>query len=104
MNFFPLQPTPYLLNGVASNSLKKYEEAKNSLETGVAYVVNDAPLKGEFYSQLGETQFGLGDKNAGMKRYEEAMATDTRSALIPNNLAYRLATEKSTWTMPVKWP
>ncbi len=94
LELFPLQPTPYLLFGVAANQLEKFEEAKEALSNGVAYVINDAPLKGEFTSQIGESEFGLGNTKEAIQQYKKAMKTDPGSSLIPNNLAYRLAKEK----------
>jgi Flp pilus assembly protein TadD len=94
LSYFPSIPTPYLLNGVAANQLKKYTEAKNSLESGQAYLVNDYKLQAEFYAQLAEAEFGLNNKATGVANFEKAMELDTKSALIPNNFAYRLASEK----------
>lgn len=93
LEYFPSQSVPYLLKGVAANRLERFEEGQTALETGMVYVVSDAPLKAEFQSQIAESLFGLKAFDEAQKTYEKAMKTDPNSALIPNNYAYRLASE-----------
>lgn len=94
MLLYPSIAVVYLLNGVSANQLKKYNVAVDVLSVGVELVVNDNPVKAEFYGQLGDSYFGLKDYDLGKKKYQKAMSTDPQSALITNNFAYRLAKEK----------
>lgn len=94
MSLYPSIAIVYLLNGVSANQLKKYNVAVDVLSMGVELVVNDNPVKAEFYGQLGDSYFGLKDYEAGKKKYQKAMSTDPQSALITNNFAYRLAKSK----------
>ena len=94
LELFPSIASIYLLNGVAANQLKKYEEASSILETGKDLVVNDKSLQSEFFSQLGEAYFGLKRNIEGKTNYELALTMDPSSTLNMNNFAYRLALAK----------
>lgn len=52
LDLFPSQPLLYLLNGVANNSLNRPNNAVNSLEMGVDYIIEDAKMEKDFYLQL----------------------------------------------------
>lgn len=58
---FPSQPQFYLYAGLGYNQLKQYKKAKELLEMGLDYVVENATLEANFYIQLGEAYHGLGD-------------------------------------------
>ncbi|HIP31690.1 MAG TPA: tetratricopeptide repeat protein [Crocinitomicaceae bacterium] len=94
LTLFPSISVVYLLNGVSSNQLDKYEEAVDALSVGVEMVVKDKTLEAEFYGQMGTAYFGLKDFGTGKKKYQKAMILDTRSTLIKSNYAYQLAKAK----------
>lgn len=58
---FPLQPEFYYYAGLAHNQLKNYKKAKDYLEMGLDYIVDNATMEANFYMQLSETYNGLGD-------------------------------------------
>lgn len=94
ITYFPNNTNLYLFNGVASNQIKKYNEAIESLQTGVELVVNDNSLKSEFYSQIGEAYFGLKNYEEGKKNYNNALSINSNSTLVLNNYAYQLVLAK----------
>lgn len=61
LELFPLQPDLYYYAGYAENQLKKYKKAKDFLETGLEYIVENKKLEADFYIQLSQTFEGLGD-------------------------------------------
>jgi tetratricopeptide (TPR) repeat protein len=61
MQLYPTQPELYYYNGLANNQLKNYKKAKDALETGVDFIVENPTLEVNFYLQLSETYNGLGD-------------------------------------------
>ncbi|HMK06572.1 MAG TPA: tetratricopeptide repeat protein [Flavobacterium sp.] len=61
LELFPLQPQFYYYAGLANNQLKNYKKAKDVLEMGMDYLVNDQALEINFNIQLGEAYSGLGD-------------------------------------------
>ena len=58
---FPIQPQFYYFSGLANNQLKQFKKAKEMLEMGLDYLVNDVVLEINFNVQLGEAYNGLGD-------------------------------------------
>jgi len=61
IELFPLQPELYYYSGLAYNQLKNFKKAKDTLETGIDYVVDNIELEINFNIQLGEAYSGLGD-------------------------------------------
>jgi len=49
---FPAQSLFYLLNGVANNGLEKYDQAIESLEMGLDFILDDSKMERDFYTQL----------------------------------------------------
>lgn len=58
---FPTQPELYYYSGLANNQLQKYKKAKDMLETGLDFIVDNPTLEINFNIQLGEAYSGLGD-------------------------------------------
>jgi tetratricopeptide (TPR) repeat protein len=61
MQLFPTQPQLYYYNGLANNQLMNYKKAKDILESGIDFVIDDISLEINFNLQLGEAYNGLGD-------------------------------------------
>ena len=61
IDLFPSQPKLYYYAGLAYNQLKNYKKAKEFLEMGMDYLVEDIALEINFNIQLGEASAGLGD-------------------------------------------
>ena len=62
IELYPSQPQFYYYAGLAYNQLKNNKKAKDLLETGLDYVVNDTALEINFNIQLGEAYNALGDQ------------------------------------------
>lgn len=61
LQLFPTQPQLYFYSGLANNQIKNYKKAKDALESGVDFVIDDASLEINFYLQLADAFNGLGD-------------------------------------------
>lgn len=61
IDVFPTQPQFYYYAGLGSNQLAQFKKAKEILEMGLDYLVNDLSLETNFNIQLGEAYNGLGD-------------------------------------------
>ena len=59
---YPSQPQFYYYAGLAYNQLSQFKKAKDALETGIDYVIDDKALEINFNIQLGEAWSGLGDQ------------------------------------------
>lgn len=58
---FPTQPQFYYYSGLAYNQLQAFKKAKEVLEMGLDYLVDNKTLEINFNIQLGEAYSGLGD-------------------------------------------
>lgn len=61
MQYYPTQPDLYYYAGLAQNQLGNFKKAKDALEAGLDFVIDDTALEIDFYLQLSETFNGLGD-------------------------------------------
>jgi hypothetical protein len=61
VDVFPSQPQFYY-SGLAYNQLAQFKKAKEMLEMGLDYLVDDNALTINFNIQLGEACHGLGDE------------------------------------------
>ena len=59
---YPSQPQFYYYAGLAYNQLLQYKKAKDALETGIDFVLDDKALEINFNIQIGEAWAGLGDQ------------------------------------------
>lgn len=62
LEIFPSQPMLYLFQAVAMNQLSNFEAAEKSLKEGLDYLIDDARMEMDFYSQLVISYNGM--KNA----------------------------------------
>ena len=52
IELFPTQPNYYFYTGLGYNQLKNYKKAKENLENGLDFVIEDLKLEANFYEQL----------------------------------------------------
>ncbi len=52
LEVFPSQPELYLLNGKANNKLQQWDDAIESLETGLDFLLDNPKIEIQFYNQL----------------------------------------------------
>ena len=52
IELFPTQPNYYYYAGLGYNQLKNYKKAKENLEDGLDFVIEDLKLEADFYEQL----------------------------------------------------
>jgi tetratricopeptide (TPR) repeat protein len=91
---FPTQPVFYLFNGIANTQKREYEKAIEMLEMGLALVVDNPSLKGQFYSSLGDVYFKVKNHPKSDKNYEKALEVDPENVYVLNNYAYYLSLRK----------
>ena len=62
IQLFPTQPQFYYYQGLGYNQNKEYKKAKDILEMGMDYLVDDIATEINFNIQFGEAYHGLGDE------------------------------------------
>ncbi|WP_133547989.1 tetratricopeptide repeat protein [Salegentibacter sp. 24] len=62
LEVFPAQPVLFLLQGIALNQLKEYNEAIEILTFGLDYLINNPRMEVDFYTQLSKAHAALGEK------------------------------------------
>ncbi len=91
LEYFPVQPLPYFLSGVAKVQKKQFSQAIARLQEGLDLILKDVALESEIYCQMGEAYFGLKDLENGKLYYEKSISKQPTSLFLKNNYAYRLA-------------
>ena len=61
LSLFPSQPQFYYYAGLGYNQLTQFKKAKDVLESGIDFLIDNKPLEVNFNIQLGEAYNGLGD-------------------------------------------
>lgn len=69
---YPSQPHFYYYSGLGYNQLQLYKKAKDMLESGVDFVIENPVLEANFYIQLGESYNGLGDNKKKELYFQKA--------------------------------
>ena len=61
------------MNGKALNSLRKYNEAKLTLEEGLDYIIDDDSLKADIFEEMSLSYKALGDNKSASEYYKRAI-------------------------------
>jgi tetratricopeptide (TPR) repeat protein len=91
LEFFPGQPSLYLFAGIANYHKGNLEKAIEMLEAGVVLVADNKPLKGQFYSSLGDAYNKTGEHSNSDKSYEKALEQEPDNMFVLNNYSYYLS-------------
>ena len=95
ISYFSTDPLFYYFNGVASKWFKNYDEAINSLNLGVEFVLDNKMLLLEFYSSLADSYHAIKEHKLSDEYYEKSLEIDSNNVLILNNYAYYLSIRKT---------
>ena len=79
----PIQPTLYLFSGFAASYNKEHEKAITLFNKGLNYVVNNKPLKAEFYNYLGDSYHFFGNDEKSDECYEKSLDLIPDNVLVP---------------------
>ena len=61
LEVYPSQPLLYLLQGVAYNNTSNFKKALESLEFGIDYIIEDAQMQADMFTQMSEAYKGMGN-------------------------------------------
>lgn len=73
LSLFPAQPSLYLMNARALNSLRKHKEAMQILEEGLDYIIEDNNLTALFYEELSLSHKAMGNNKQATEYYNKAL-------------------------------
>lgn len=88
---YPNQPNSYLLSGVASIQLEKYDDAISVLDEGYDFIVDNQPLKGQFLMLKGEAVYKKGNIDEAFKLFDRSLELYPDNFVGLNNYAYYLS-------------
>ncbi|CAN5183977.1 tetratricopeptide repeat protein [soil metagenome] len=91
LELFPSQPIIYFFNGVANNQLNAYEKAVEILNIGKVLVIDNTPLKVQFYSSLGDAYNNMKKFTESDKAFEDALKLNSKNTYVLNNYSYYLS-------------
>jgi tetratricopeptide (TPR) repeat protein len=93
LELFPSQPEFYLFAGIAGYEVGKFSESEEFLFMGKDLVINNNPLRAEFYTQLGVMNCVQKNYSDGYANFEEAKKIDPAQAKMYGLKAYYLLEE-----------
>jgi len=74
LELYPAQPILYLLNGVTNNNLENYQQAIDSLEMGLDFLVENPQMERDFYLQLSKAYKGINNNTKSEAFSKKAQA------------------------------
>lgn len=95
LEYFPNLPFIYLLNGISSFQLSKYEQSFESLKSGYEILLDDDPLQSDFLNFLGEVCYRLNNKETAYHYFEILLEKEPDNLMILNNYSYYLSLDRS---------
>ncbi len=91
IELFPNEPVPYFFYGILQFEKKNYKEAVEYLEIGKDFVIDNPPLKAQFYASLGDAYNSLKNYPKSDAAYEKALEIDGKNIHVLNNYSYYLS-------------
>lgn len=88
---FPNQALLYFFNGLAYQQKKDLENSNLAYEKGLKKVVNNANLKSQFYSNLGENYNDLENYEKSDENFDKSLEQNPNNQYVLNNYAYYLS-------------
>jgi Tfp pilus assembly protein PilF len=71
--------------------LKNYDQAVNSLSSGLKIIAGDKKLLSDFYSLIGDAHHSKGQNTESFEAYDQSLKANPDNALVLNNYAYHLS-------------
>lgn len=92
--FFPNQVVLYLYSGIAAQQLKDYSSALRSYQRGEKMAFEDAKLRAQFFSSMGDVYHSQQQHPASDSCYDQALKLYPDNANTLNNYSYYLSLRK----------
>ncbi len=95
IELFPESPEYYFFMGIAHYQEGDYQATLDAYQTGLEVIpAENVGLKSDFYGQIGDTFYQMGELGKAYSAYDEALKYNERNIAVLNNYAYFLSLEK----------
>lgn len=95
LKYLPQEPQFYFYLGAAHFQQENHREALKVFEDGLANAVMQNPIvEADFYGQIGDLNYFLGNKEAAFESYDKALQLNPQNLPVLNNYSYYLSLEK----------
>jgi tetratricopeptide (TPR) repeat protein len=95
LKYLPKEPQFYYYLGAVNYQEKKYKEALSVYEKGIKDAkFNNPILESDFYGQIGDLNFFLGNEQAAFESYDKALQLNPQNLPVLNNYSYYLSLDK----------
>lgn len=91
VELFPNQPVCYYFLGYSRGRLKKYKESAEAYESGLNLIIDNPPLKNQFYLSMADAYNEIGEYAKSDAAFEEALKIDSNNTIVLNNYSYYLS-------------
>lgn len=95
LKFLPQEAQFYYYLGAVYYQEENYNDALRIFEEGLDKAVMKNPVvESDFYGQIGDLNYFLGNKDAAFESYEKALKINPQNLMVLNNYSYYLSLEK----------
>ena len=95
MQLFPKSPEYYFYMGIGYFQQKEYQKTLDTYYAGLKIVPDDnRVMKSNFYGQIGDVYYQLGNMAETYKAYDEALKFNENNTFVLNNYSYFLTLDK----------
>lgn len=91
LTLFPNQVILYYFNGLAKSQLKKYQEAIDAYNNGLALGTDNPDLEAQFYANMGDAYHSLDKFKESDDAYEQSLQIRPNQQFVLNNYSYYLS-------------
>ncbi|MBF6597681.1 MAG: tetratricopeptide repeat protein [Fermentimonas sp.] len=95
LEYLPQEPQFYYYLGAVNYQEKKYKEALSVFKKGIENAkFNNPILESDFYGQIGDLNYFLGNEQAAFSNYDKALKLNPQNLPVLNNYSYYLSLDK----------
>lgn len=92
LKYLPNEYQFYFYLGASKYQQEKYQEALNVFNEGLEAMGEESPpMKSDFYGQVGDLNYHLGNKEVAFENYEKALKLNPQNLGVLNNYSYFLS-------------
>lgn len=95
IELFPDSPEFHFYLGIAYYQESRYQDALDTYYAGIEIIPDEnTPMKSDFYGQIGDIYYQMGQMDDVYKAYDEALKYNDKNIMVLNNYSYFLSLDK----------